>query len=57
MRGQGGGKRPGAFAIYIEPWHADVIDFLDLRKNTGSEEHRARFVPSTMCARFFSFAR
>ena len=45
MRGQGGGKRPGAFAIYIEPWHADVLDFLDLRKNTGSEEHRARFVP------------
>lgn len=32
---QGGNKRPGAFAIYLEPWHADVFDFLDLRKNTG----------------------
>ena len=39
---QGGGKRPGAFAVYLEPWHADVFEFLDLRKNTGSEEHRAR---------------
>jgi ribonucleoside-diphosphate reductase subunit M1 len=39
---QGGGKRPGAFAIYLEPWHADVFDFLDLRKNTGTEENRAR---------------
>jgi ribonucleoside-diphosphate reductase alpha subunit len=39
---QGGGKRPGAFAMYLEPWHADVFEFLDLRKNTGSEEHRAR---------------
>jgi ribonucleoside-diphosphate reductase alpha chain len=39
---QGGGKRPGAFAIYLEPWHADVFDFLDLRKNTGSEEARCR---------------
>ena len=35
---QGGNKRPGAFAIYIEPWHADIYDFLDLRKNTGKEE-------------------
>ena len=35
-------QRPGAFAIYLEPWHADVFDFLDLRKNTGSEEQRAR---------------
>lgn len=35
---QGGNKRPGAFAIYLEPWHADIIDFLDLRKNTGKEE-------------------
>ena len=32
---QGGNKRPGAFAIYLEPWHADVYDFLDCRKNTG----------------------
>ena len=39
---QGGGKRKGSFAIYLEPWHADVFDFLDLRKNTGVEEHRAR---------------
>lgn len=39
---QGGNKRPGAFAIYLEPWHADVFDFLDLRKNTGKEENRAR---------------
>ena len=33
---QGGGKRPGAFAIYIEPWHADIFDVLELRKNTGT---------------------
>ncbi|BEI82993.1 hypothetical protein CcaverHIS002_0308610 [Cutaneotrichosporon cavernicola] len=39
---QGGNKRPGAFAIYLEPWHADVFDFLDLRKNHGKEEMRAR---------------
>lgn len=39
---QGGNKRPGAFAIYLEPWHADIFEFLDLRKNHGSEEHRAR---------------
>ncbi|KAJ2157697.1 ribonucleotide-diphosphate reductase subunit rnr1 [Coemansia sp. RSA 552] len=39
---QGGNKRPGAFAIYLEPWHADVFSFLDLRKNHGKEEVRAR---------------
>ena len=39
---QGGGKRKGSFAIYIEPWHADIFDFLDLRKNTGKDEMRAR---------------
>jgi ribonucleoside-diphosphate reductase alpha subunit len=39
---QGGGKRKGAFAIYLEPWHADIISFLDLRKNHGKEEMRAR---------------
>lgn len=39
---QGGGKRKGAFAIYLEPWHADVMDFLQLRKNHGAEELRAR---------------
>merc|ERR1712198_368474 len=39
---QGGNKRPGAFAVYLEPWHADIFDFLDLRKNHGKEEQRAR---------------
>merc|ERR1719381_30907 len=39
---QGGNKRPGAFSIYLEPWHADIFDFLDLRKNHGKEEQRAR---------------
>ncbi|HQV50917.1 MAG: ribonucleoside-diphosphate reductase subunit alpha [Flavobacteriales bacterium] len=39
---QGGGKRKGSFAMYIEPWHADVNDFLDLKKNHGKEEMRAR---------------
>lgn len=36
------GRRKGSFAMYIEPWHADIFEFLDLKKNTGSEEHRAR---------------
>ncbi|GAB3824691.1 ribonucleoside-diphosphate reductase subunit alpha [Pontibacter rugosus] len=39
---QGGGKRKGAFAIYLEPWHSDIFDFLDLKKNHGKEENRAR---------------
>lgn len=39
---QGGGKRKGSFAVYLEPWHADVFDFLDLKKNHGKEEMRAR---------------
>ena len=39
---QGGGKRKGAFAIYLEPWHSDIFDWLDLRKNHGKEELRAR---------------
>merc|ERR1719510_974074 len=39
---QGGGKRKGSFAMYLEPWHADVFDFLELRKNHGKEEQRAR---------------
>eukprot|EP01013_Petalomonas_cantuscygni_P017030 TRINITY_DN34132_c0_g1_i1.p1 TRINITY_DN34132_c0_g1~~TRINITY_DN34132_c0_g1_i1.p1 ORF type:complete len:872 (+),score=223.88 TRINITY_DN34132_c0_g1_i1:70-2616(+) len=39
---QGGGKRKGAFAVYLEPWHADVMDYLQLKKNTGKEEARAR---------------
>jgi ribonucleoside-diphosphate reductase alpha chain len=37
-----GSKRKGSFAIYIEPWHADILEFLDLKKNTGTEEARAR---------------
>jgi ribonucleoside-diphosphate reductase alpha chain len=39
---QGGGKRKGAFAVYLEPWHSDVFEFLDLKKNHGKEENRAR---------------
>jgi ribonucleotide reductase alpha subunit len=39
---QGGGKRPGAFAVYVEPWHADILDVLNLKKNHGKEEQRAR---------------
>ena len=39
---QGGGKRKGSFAVYLEPWHADIFDFLDLKKNHGKEEMRAR---------------
>ncbi|MBC8767419.1 ribonucleoside-diphosphate reductase subunit alpha [Arenibacter sp. BSSL-BM3] len=39
---QGGGKRKGSFAIYVEPWHADIYEFLDLKKNHGKEEMRAR---------------
>ena len=39
---QGGGKRKGAFSVYLEPWHMDIIEFLELRRNTGAEEFRAR---------------
>jgi len=39
---QGGGKRKGSFAMYLEPWHGDVFDFLEMRKNHGKEEQRAR---------------
>ncbi|AAL73778.1 ribonucleotide reductase large subunit [Camelpox virus] len=39
---QGGNKRPGVMAIYLEPWHYDIMAFLDLKKNTGNEEHRTR---------------
>ncbi|VEL22219.1 unnamed protein product, partial [Protopolystoma xenopodis] len=39
---QGGNRRPGAFAIYLEPWHTDILSFVELRKNTGAEEVRAR---------------
>ena len=51
---QGGGKRKGSFAIYIEPWHADIFDFLDLKKNHGKEEMRARdlFFAMWMCDLF-----
>ncbi|MBN8702307.1 MAG: ribonucleoside-diphosphate reductase subunit alpha [Bacteroidetes bacterium] len=51
---QGGGKRKGSFAIYLEPWHADIFDFLDLRKNNGKEENRARdlFLAMWMCDLF-----
>ncbi|KAH7724338.1 hypothetical protein AAVH_08040 [Aphelenchoides avenae] len=41
---QGGNKRPGAFAIYLEPWHADIFEFLQLKKNTGIEQERARYL-------------
>ena len=37
---QGGGKRKGAFAVYLEPWHSDIFEWLDLRKNHGKEEVR-----------------
>ena len=42
IRDRGGGKRKGSFAIYVEPWHSDIFDFLDLKKNHGKEEMRAR---------------
>ena len=41
---QGGGKRNGSFAIYLEPWHADILEFLELKKNHGNELERARFI-------------
>lgn len=51
---QGGGKRKGSFAIYLEPWHADIFEFLDLKKNHGKEEYRARdlFYAIWMCDLF-----
>lgn len=39
---QGGGRRKGAFAAYLEPWHGDIMEFLLLKRNTGKEDHRAR---------------
>ena len=45
---QGGGKRKGSFAVYVEPWHADIFDFLELKKNHGKEEMRARDLFSAM---------
>jgi len=44
----GGGKRKGGFAIYLEPWHADIFDFLDMRKNTGTEHERCRDLYSAL---------
>ena len=41
---QGGNKRPGAIAMYLEPWHADIYEFLDLKKNTGKEEQVSRIL-------------
>ncbi|KAH7715055.1 hypothetical protein AAVH_17586 [Aphelenchoides avenae] len=41
---QGGNKRPGAFAVYLEPWHPDIFEFLQLKKNTGIEQERARYL-------------
>jgi len=51
---QGGGKRKGSFAIYLEPWHSDIFEFLDLKKNHGKEEERARdlFYALWMCDLF-----
>ena len=52
---QGGNKGPGAFAIYIEPWHADLSEFIDLRKAHGKEEAGARdlfyalWIPDLLC--------
>ena len=44
---QGGGKRKGAFAIYLEPWHSDIFEWLDLRKNHGKEEVGPAWQPAT----------
>ena len=60
---QGGNKRPGAFAIYLEPWHADIFEFLDAKKNTGAEEMRARdlfyalWVPDLFMKRVESYGK
>lgn len=60
---QGGNKRPGAFAIYLEPWHADIFEFLDLRKNHGKEEVRARdlfyalWLPDLLCVYVYVVTR
>lgn len=57
---QGGNKRPGAFAVYLEPWHSDIFEFLDLKKNTGKEEVRARdlfyalWIPDLFMERVYS---
>uniref|UniRef100_A0A6H0QXG8 Ribonucleoside-diphosphate reductase n=1 Tax=Cyprinid herpesvirus 2 TaxID=317878 RepID=A0A6H0QXG8_CYHV2 len=48
MVDQGGNKRPGALAVYLEPWHADIFEFLDLRKNNGVEEQRTRDLFQTL---------
>ena len=43
-----GGRRPGSIAVYLEPWHADILDFLELRKNTGNEEEKTRYLFTAM---------
>jgi hypothetical protein len=45
----GGGRRKGSIAVYLEPWHGDIFDFLDLRKNNGKEELRARDLFLALC--------
>ncbi len=45
---QGAGKRPGAINMFLEPWHADIFEFLDIRKNNGKEEMRARDLFSSL---------
>ena len=50
---QGGGKRKGSFAIYLEPWHADIFAFFDLRKNTAKKKSRSRSVYGPMDSRSF----
>ena len=54
---QGGGKRKGSFAIYVEPWHADIFDFLDLKKNHGKEEMRTRPLLCYVGTRFIHVKR
>ena len=49
---QGGNKRPGSIAVYLEPWHADILEFLDLKKNTGKEE-QVRLLQFIQCASFY----
>ena len=49
---QGGGKRKGSFAIYLEPWHADIFAFLDLRKNHGKEEQVCLYIIGTCSYNF-----
>lgn len=53
---QGGNKRPGAFAIYLEPWHADIFSFLDLRKNTGKfYKFKSYYIYSLLLLKLFFY--